>query len=353
VNLNAELQRDIVVIGASVGGVAALTEFCELLPSNLPACLLVVQHIGAYPSRLPEILGRKTAMNVVHAKDGERPVNGAVYIAPPDVHMLLDKDELRLFHGPKENHTRPAIDPLFRSAALACGPRVIGIVLTGYLDDGTAGLEAVKACGGLAFVQDPADAYAPDMPASALASGGIDFCGSLAQLAAKLVETAGRSVKAPFPGPPQTLVTEHLSSLGGGNMTEKLQKIGQPSTFVCPECGGSLWSINGNKHLRFRCHTGHAYTLKNLVQAQETTAEAALWSAVRALQDQEKLLRQLQASSSDADGQANNRTLGQAADQLREKSITIERMLEKPFPRSAGGEPYSLKGNDTASSQSA
>jgi two-component system chemotaxis response regulator CheB len=330
----SQLQRDIVVVGASVGGVAALTGFCELLPSTLPACILVVQHIGAYPSRLPEILGRKTAMKVAHARNGERPEHGTVYIAPPDVHLLFEKDELRLFHGPKENHTRPAIDPLFRSAALAHGPRVIGIVLTGYLDDGTAGLEAVKACGGLAFVQDPADAYAPDMPASALASGVIDFCGTVPQLAAKLEQTAGQLIETAFPAAPPALVTEHQSSLGGGNMTGKLQKIGQPSTFVCPECGGSLWSIQGNKHPRYRCHTGHAYSLKNLAQTQESTVEATLWSAVRALQDQEKLLRKLKESNSGAAGhpvgQLDEGALQQAADELQERSLAIERMLEKP-----------------------
>jgi two-component system chemotaxis response regulator CheB len=301
-----------------------------LLPSTLPACILVVQHIGAYPSRLPEILARKTTMKVIHATHGERPENGTVYIAPPDVHLLLENDKLRLFHGPKENHTRPAIDPLFRSAALAYGPRVIGIVLTGYLDDGTAGLEAIKACGGLAFVQDPADAYAPDMPASALASGVIDFCGTLPQLAARLEQTVGRAIETPIPGAPPALVTEHLSSLGGGNMTDKLQTIGQPSTFVCPECGGSLWSINGNKHPRYRCHTGHAYSLKNLVQTQENTVEATLWSAVRAMQDQEKLLRKLQESNSGSGGQVDDQVLQEAADQLKDRAVAIERMLEKP-----------------------
>src|SRR5688572_16379528 len=156
-----------VVIGASAGGVPILLELAAQLPPSLDASVLIVQHIGAHRSILPELLNRRGALRAAHARHGQALEPGMLCVAPPDCHMRVVDDSIRLTRDAKENHTRPAIDPLFRSAAVAKGPQVIGVLLSGRLDDGTAGLQAIKACGGVAVVQDPADAQAPEMPASA------------------------------------------------------------------------------------------------------------------------------------------------------------------------------------------
>ncbi|HEY8599580.1 MAG TPA: chemotaxis protein CheB, partial [Thermomicrobiales bacterium] len=183
--------HDLIVIGTSAGGVQALLELLDDLPANLPAAICIVIHIPAEsPSLLPRILQRRSALPVRHAVDGERIVPGHVYIAPPDHHLLVDPGRLRLRHGPRENRCRPAVDPLFRSAALAYGPRLIGVVLTGALNDGTAGLAIIKRLGGVTIVQDPADALFPGMPASAQRHVAVDYSLPLADIAAALTRVA-------------------------------------------------------------------------------------------------------------------------------------------------------------------
>jgi two-component system chemotaxis response regulator CheB len=323
------LKRDLIVMGASAGGVAALSRLCALLPAGLPASLFVVQHIGNRPSRMAEVLGAKSALKAVFPRHGEELAHGCIYVAPPDHHMLLQDGRIALTRGPKENHTRPAIDPLFRSAALCCGPRVIGLVMSGYLDDGTAGLRAIKDCGGVTMAQDPADAEFPDMPASALANVAIDFCSDAQGLANRIVELAGSPASAIPGGAPTELAIEHLASTGEGNMAEYLEKIGNPSSFVCPECGGSLWEIGNARPTRFRCHTGHAYTLGSLSSSQEVTAEEKVWSAVRALQDSESLMRRMAQEHTRA---GKNHEAGEAQAHARRyarMALEIERLVDE------------------------
>ncbi|MBT2322324.1 chemotaxis protein CheB [Variovorax paradoxus] len=176
-------DSNLIVIGASVGGVNAMLGLAAALPPDFPAPILFVQHIGAHPSRLPELVSAQGPNPAVAPQDGEVPAAGTIYIAPPDHHMLLEDGAIRLSRGPKEHHARPAIDPLFRSAALCCGRRAVGVILTGALDDGTAGLRAIKQCGGIAVVQDPQDAIEPSMPLSALACVDPDFVVPLAGMA--------------------------------------------------------------------------------------------------------------------------------------------------------------------------
>ncbi|WP_431096417.1 chemotaxis protein CheB [Polaromonas aquatica] len=321
-------QRDTIVIGASSGGVAALSKLCALLPGDLPASILVVLHIGARSSHLPKILESSGPLPARHAKDGEAARPGHIYVAPPDYHMLLEDNTIRLSRGPKENHTRPAIDPLFRSAALSRGRRVVGIVLSGYLDDGTAGLHAIKRCGGVAMVQDPAEAQADSMPLSALQNVAVDHCLGVDQLARKLADMAGEPVEQGISRRPEELVKEHLSSTGEGNMTEKLQDIAEASTIVCPECKGVLWELHDKAPVRFRCHTGHAYTLRSLAHEQVATAEAALWGAVRALQDLEEVMRKLAAVNLSKGDSTLARTAGRAADKAGQQARTVEQLIE-------------------------
>jgi two-component system, chemotaxis family, protein-glutamate methylesterase/glutaminase len=321
-------HRDTIVIGASGGGVTALSGLCRSLPPDLPASVFVVLHIGARSSNLPRILSSSGPLQATHAQDGEVPLPARIYIAPPDHHMLLEQGQVRLSRGPKENHTRPAIDPLFRSAALNRDGRVIGIVLSGYLDDGTAGLRAIKRCGGIAMAQDPQEAEADSMPLSALANVEIDHCAGVGVLAHQLGRLARQAITPQATPAPADLLTEHLTSTGEGSMAEKLQDIGSPSTIVCPECKGVLWELHDQKPVRFRCHTGHGYTLKSLVHEQVITTEAAIWNSVRALQDLEQAMRKLSTDSQAKGDAAAAHRAAMEAEKAREQAGRIEQLIE-------------------------
>lgn len=188
----------VIVIGASLGGVAALLKLASMLPAGLPAIVAITLHIGAQQSILPELLSRRGPNRAVHPRQGERPVEGTIYVAPPDHHLLLAPEAITLSRGHPENHVRPAIDPMFRSAAMEWGEGAIGVVLTGELRDGTAGLAAIKRCGGIAIVQDPADALAKGMPQSALDNVAVDHCLPLDRIGPLLVRLATRSRSGAF-----------------------------------------------------------------------------------------------------------------------------------------------------------
>ena len=320
-------QPYVVVIGASAGGVPALLELASALPPRFPAAILVVLHIGANPSLLPELLRSRGPNPAVHASDGETPLPGTIHVAPPDHHMLLERDRIRLTRGPKENHARPAIDPLFRSAALHWGRRVIGVILSGQLDDGSAGLLAIKECGGRAIVQDPAGAIEPSMPRSALAQVDADLVLPLAGIAPALAGMVG----AEPPGEVRVaseLITREVRINQGRDVMENLLKIGQPSSLTCPDCGGTLFEVDGARPLRYRCHTGHAFSALSLEQAQGEAAEQALRSGVRALQEKEMLLRRL-AAVSRSSGQAAEADAGEKrAEQFRQHALTLIRLVE-------------------------
>ena len=289
----APRRRDIVAIGASAGGVPILLSLAQALPRDFPASVLVVQHIGAHPSALPELMRNAGAMAAAHPRNGEPLEHGRIYIAPPDQHMLVVGGHLRLTRDAKENHARPAIDPLFRSAAINHGPRAIGVVLSGRLDDGTAGLQAIRACGGTVVVQDPADAEETGMPASAMENVRVDHLVTRETLA----DTLGALVREPAPAPPEVprnLACEYHLALGDReNPMEDLDALGTPSKVTCPDCNGVLWEITGSMPRRYRCHTGHAYTERTLEFTQRTRMDEALWNALRATQEREGLLRSM------------------------------------------------------------
>ena len=289
----APRRRDIVAIGASAGGVPILLSLAQALPRDFPASLLIVQHIGAHPSALPELMRSAGAKSAAHPRNGEAIENGRIYIAPPDQHMLVVGGHIRLTRDAKENHARPAIDPLFRSVAINHGPRVVGVVLSGRLDDGTAGLQAIRACGGTVVVQDPADAEEMGMPASAMENVRVDHVVNRRTL----VDTLATLVREPAPPPleiPRNLACEYHLTLGDKeNPMEDLDAIGTPSKVVCPDCNGVLWEITGSVPRRYRCHTGHAYTERTLEFTQRTRMDEALWNALRATQEREGLLRSM------------------------------------------------------------
>lgn len=319
-------RRDLVVIGASAGGVSALCRLASALPAGFPAAVCVVLHVGPNRSSLPELLSAAGPLPASHATSGQLLAPGRIYVAPPDHHLLVQDGWLRLTHGPKEHFTRPAIDPLFRSAALSAGPRVIGVLLTGSMGDGTAGLQAVKECGGITTVQDPADAEEPAMPQAALRAVSVDHCAPLDRIGPLLQRLAGEAVPS-APEPPQRLVREHRAS-GGENAMDDLNGIGSASALSCPECGGMLWEIGGSRPPRFRCHTGHGFSADSLRDAQARAAEEAMWAGVRALQEKEALLRKIAALDRDAGDDAHARQTGAEADRTRAQADQLRRLLE-------------------------
>lgn len=314
-------DQRVITIGASSGGVAALQRLVQGLPADLAAPVVVVQHIGMHPSRLPVLLERAGRLKASHAADGDTLRPGHLHVAPPDHHVLIDGPLLRVTNGPKEHFTRPAIDPLFRSAALSHGPNVIGVVLTGALDDGTAGLQAIKDGGGVAIVQDPADAEEPSMPESALRHVPIDHCLPLADMPDLMTRLAQRPRPPVDPMAMAKWRHEQMVGLHQGDIMEHMEAIATPSTFSCPDCKGTLWSISGARPVRFICHTGHSYTLRSLQQAQSTATDEALWAAIRALQEKQFLLLQ-GADTLEAEGDR-----GQAAD-ARALAKSIEKQGE-------------------------
>ncbi len=287
------LHHDIIVIGGSAGGVEAFMQLCAGLPVDLPAAVFIVQHISpTSKSVLPDLLARAGPLPARHPLDGEAIQPGHIYVAPPDQHLLLREGSIMLRHGPQENRTRPAIDPLFRSAAVAYGPRVIGVVLTGLLDDGAAGLVAIKRCGGLCIVQDPADAQWAEMPRRAIERAQPDYIVPISEMPALLArlshEAAGSHVQIPSALDLETrIAAQEFNPLG-------TPAIGLPSRLSCPQCGGVLNEVPDEGTVRFRCQTGHAFTSEGLMQAQTDELERALESAARTHRDRVDLCRRME-----------------------------------------------------------
>jgi len=291
----------VVVIGASAGGPAALRRLLSRLPASFPAPVLVTMHVGSFNTDLPNILGRETKLPVRHAADGDPIQPGTVLMAAPDRHLLVADGVVRLSRGPKENFSRPAIDPMFRTAAFSCKERAVGIILSGMLDDGTVGLQAIKAYGGVALVQDPADAEESSMPRSALEHVDIDACLRVEALADHLVEIAATAPGPAVPGAlARTIEVEARFDLLQNTAMEALAEIAAPSALTCPECSGSLWEVKEGSPPHFRCHTGHVYTVQGLAAAQDGNVEEAIWAAVRALHEKQLLLQRLAKSAAAA-----------------------------------------------------
>jgi two-component system, chemotaxis family, protein-glutamate methylesterase/glutaminase len=286
-------DHGIVVVGASAGGVEALTELAASLPSDLSAAMFVVLHLPATgTSALPEILRRHGPFPVAHVKDGEPVQPGRVYVAPPDHHVLLRTGHVHLSRGPRENGHRPAIDPLFRSAAREYATRVIGLVLSGALDDGTAGLLAIKSRGGVAVVQDPADALHPGMPTNALEHVQVDHAVAAASMGKLLVRLIADLLEPP-PDPAPSDMRLEVEMEGFSLGAFEGNHPGRPSGFSCPDCNGVLWQIQDSGLERYRCRVGHAWSPESLLTQQSEALEAALWVALRSLEERAALSRRL------------------------------------------------------------
>lgn len=284
--------RDIVVIGASAGGIEGIVEVVRGLPSDFPGSLFVVVHFpGSVTSTLPRILSRAGPLPARHAKDGESMRPGMIYVAPPDCHLTILNSHLHLSRGPKENGSRPAIDPLFRTAARSFGARVVGVVLSGNLNDGTAGLIAIKQRGGLAMVQSLETALYPSMPRSAMEHLEVDYALAPADMGEHLITLARQPVQVSeeqtVPDQPEDAEPDVVAVADRGTQP------GIPSTMSCPECHGVLWEVKNDELVRFRCRVGHAYSDEALLVHQSENLEAALWTALRALEEHCALARRL------------------------------------------------------------
>jgi two-component system, chemotaxis family, protein-glutamate methylesterase/glutaminase len=293
----AEHTRDIVVVGTSAGGVPALQRLVAALPLGLPASVFIVQH--TWPegrSFLPAILARAGPLRTIEARDGEPIERGTIYVAPPDQHLMIETGRIVVVHGPRENRARPAINPLFRSAAEAYGHRVIGVILTGMLDDGAAGLWAIKQCGGVAIVQS--DAEFDQMPRAASEAVPVDFHVPLAQIAPLISRLVRETVPEPARAGVPAVTRMNDKGAKMKSKTINLDDIGQRSVFSCPECNGALWEIEEGV-LQYRCHVGHIYSADSLKQAQNGNIEQTLWTALRALKESAALDERLAARAAE------------------------------------------------------
>ena len=311
--------RDIIVIGASAGGVEALVDLVCGLPADLPAAVFVVVHFPAQSaSAMPQILTRAGPLPAAHARHGEVIRPGRIYVAVPDHHLIVHREVVHLVRGPQENRCRPAIDPLFRSAAVAYGPRVIGVILSGSLYDGTVGLLAIKRHGGVTIVQDPAEALFPDMPRNALEYVEVDHVLPLAQIAPTLVRLTREQI-GEMPGVVASNNEQKEIAVAEADMPtiENENKPGTPSVFACPECGGTLWEIQEEDLLRFRCRIGHAFSADSLLSVQAEALEGALWAALHGLEENAALAPRMADS-------ARARNLNHAATRFEERVRTVE-----------------------------
>jgi two-component system, chemotaxis family, protein-glutamate methylesterase/glutaminase len=317
----------VIAIGGSSGSVSALKLIMSRLPSALPASVFIVVHVGAHGhDLLADVLDACGPLNVSTAKEGERPERGRVYVAPADHHLLVVDGVMRLGRGPRENMSRPAVDALFRSVAASCGPRAVGMVLTGNLNDGAAGLAAIKQCGGLTAIQCPSDAEAPDMPLGALEASDIDYRAPLRDLPDLIAALA----EAP-PGPalliPRALEVEIAIALGRPSRAATIAEIADEAPLSCPDCGGALSQLK-QPPLRYRCQIGHAFTAKVLAHEQATSLNQAMGIALRIVEERAVVAERM---ARDAEQAGRTRSMEdylsrasefrQSADVLREAAI--------------------------------
>jgi len=320
-------KRDVVVVGASAGGVEALTRFVAGLPADLPAAVLVVLHLPARaPSALPAILGRSGPLPARTAGEDEPLVPGVILVAPPDHHLVARPSGITVVRGPRENGHRPSIDALFRTAAVHLGPRVVAVVMSGSDDDGTAGALAVRDRGGVVVVQDPVDAIYRTMPASVARRVPQVLRAPSDRLGALVTDVVGEQVQDTAAAPDAVLqqeaaVDENLEDAVLG------ERAGHPSGYSCPDCNGVLFVQSEDPVLRFRCRIGHAWTADGLVAQQDLTVETALWSAVRTLQEKAELSERLAGRARDDGRPVSANHFHEAAHEARRSAGVLRSLL--------------------------
>lgn len=322
-------SRDIIVIGASSGGFEALKKLVAGLPKDLAAAVFVVWHLPANAKGvLPSVLEKEGTLPAAHGVDGEKIRKGRIYVAPPDYHLLVEENRVRVTKGPKENRFRPAVDTLFRSAAYAYGARVIGVILSGALDDGTAGLWTIKQRGGMAVVQEPSDAELSSMPESALREVEVDYVVPVAEMAALLTRLTGEQIlKAREISMEENQKTEIEVRIAAEDSAFEagVMKLGEISPFTCPDCHGVLIKIKDGKIARFRCHTGHAFSADTLLATITERIEDSMWNAMREMEESIMLLRQM----SEHFGEANQTKMAEVFLQKAREAENRVKLIRK------------------------
>jgi two-component system, chemotaxis family, protein-glutamate methylesterase/glutaminase len=327
----------LIVIGASAGGIEALRNLVGGLPGTLPAAVCVVVHLSPEsPGVLPQILDRVSQLPVREARNGERLEGGRIYVAPPDRHLLVEPGLMRVAKGPREHGFRPAIDPLFRAAAQVFGPAAIGVVLTGNLDDGTAGLWTIKKLGGTAIVQDPEEALFPSMPLHAARHVDVDYKVALSRIPSLLVElTAEAPLKQrPAAVPPRHIEVEVNIAKEQNPRDAGFEEIGKPSPYACPECHGVLLEIDEEGRIRFRCHTGHAYSVESLLAMMYEGIEHTTSAAVRSLEEASLLMNRIGTELKRHDQIAESARMIDASDRAKRRADAIVQLMREHMPES-------------------
>ena len=320
-------NRDIIVIGGSSGATAPLKTILGALPPDLPAAVFIVLHIPARSIGILATVASAAGSLPVHpAVDGMTIENGNVYLAVPDHHLILTKGRIRLGRGPRENMARPSIDPLFRSAAAAYGPRVIGVVLSGLLNDGASGLEAIKRRGGVAVVQDPTEAIEDEMPRSALEAVTVDLSVPSARIGDLLSDLAREAAGPSVPVPPDIRLEVDIAA-GERIDTEVVGKLGDPSAITCPSCGGVMSHVRNSKPLRFRCQVGHTMTAEVLAKEQESAVDEALRVALRVIEERAELVSRMAQDGRQSGRKAVAEMYEERAVEYRQYADTLRRAV--------------------------
>lgn len=326
----------IIVIGSSAGGMTALKALVAQLPQDFPAAIFIVNHMSAAANgeALVNVLNKSGKLTCLQARDGHAFRAGNIYLAPPDQHMLVVKGKILITKGARENRSRPAIDPLFRSAAVAYGNRVIGIILTGYLDDGTSGMMAIKRCGGVCIAQDPDDAAYPDMPRSVIVNVGADYCLPIAGMGALLSDLVSRERPANKPAPEDIVIEAKIARRVLSDLPS-VEALGDQVPYNCPDCGGVLWQMAEGEFLRYRCHTGHAFSASVLLAQQTSKIEETLWVALRMFEERQNLL----LTMSKNEGDKSSSSISQRAQDSQVHIERIRAMLKATDKESHGKNP--------------
>lgn len=321
-------KRDVVVVGASAGGVDALRALVGALPSTLPATVLVVLHLPSQArSALPAILSRSGRLPARHPADGDSLATATILVGPPDHHLTVEDGSVRLTHGPRENGHRPAVDPLFRSAARWYGPRVIAVQLSGTLDDGASGAVTVSRFGGLVLVQDPKEALYAGMPESVLASAPVHACASAAELGRLISMLVEEEVEVTAAPEPSDGLKEEVVGVDPQRRPEP-ELIGDPAGLGCVACGGSLYEVRDDDLLRYRCRIGHAWSPESLLAEQSQALESALWMALRTLEDRAALCERSHQAAQDSGLTRNSERFAELARDARSAATVMRRALE-------------------------
>lgn len=322
-------NRDVLAIGASAGGIDALLVLARSFAPDFPASVLVTLHLSPhFQSSIDTILDEAGPLAAKFASDGEHPKRATIYLAPPNRHLLIDGDRLWLGAGPRENNSRPAIDPMLRSVAACCGARSIGVVLTGTLGDGASGLWSVAECGGCTVVQDPEDAAFSDMPVNALARVKPDHVLPLAKMPEVLDRLARQA--AGTPGAFSRELSTEINIAKGAHLSiHEMDRLGRLSGFTCPDCNGAMWEIDEGGVIRYRCHVGHAYTAELMSLAFDDNLRRALGTALRTLEERSALARKLQKDA-EARRQPNSAvTWSQRAAEFREDLDVVKGAIQR------------------------